>query len=153
MLPRFNKLGFIGSLLLFIAQPAIGQSGRPTLPERSVHNNILVSSDLPDIRVAVDPEFTYVGRFDFFIRDVAYGERFVFVDAENKKVQRLFIFQFEGFLPTNTMTYNYNFSQAEEIGGFRFQRDSLIDLETALLLSLASLKYLPATLRPLFILQ
>jgi|GEM_PF-947411 len=124
MKPHYIKLGFIASVLFFIAQPALGQSDRPTLPDRSVLNNVLVSSSLPEIRVAVAPEFTYVGRFDFFIRDVAYGERFVFVDADDKKVQRLFIFQFEGFLPTNTMTYNYNFSQAEEMGGFRFRQNT-----------------------------
>ena len=92
--------------------------------QRTVEKNVLTSSDLPPIRIKVADKFDYVGKFDFTLRDIAYGERHVFVDADDKHIKRLFIFQFEGFLPDNDHTYNYDFSNAETIGDFKYRQNT-----------------------------
>ena len=99
---------------------------------RRVRGNRLISDILPKITVEVDRDFKYVGRFDFKIRDVAAGERFVFVDAgKDKKVRRLFLAQFEGFLPSNNHTYNYNFDNAAVMGGHKFRQNTWAYSNTA----------------------
>ena len=92
---------------------------------RRVVNNTIISDKLPKIKVAVSDEFEYVGRFPFTIRDVAGGERFVFVDAaENGKVERLFIAQFEGFFGHIDNSYKYSFANAEIMGGHKFRHNT-----------------------------
>lgn len=106
------------------AQAASGQTTVPPQPARSVQNNVLISSALPQTRVQVAEEFAYLGKFEFTLKAMAYGERHVFVDEHEGKVQRLFIFQFEGFLPDNANTYNYDFSQAEAMAGYRVRHNT-----------------------------
>lgn len=91
---------------------------------RYVAANTLVSTALPAIRVRVAAAFKYVGKIEFKIRDVAQGERYIFVEANDKKISRLFIAQFEGFLPSNAMTYNYNFQNALDLNGHRFKQNT-----------------------------
>ena len=105
------------------------------IPERKVVNNVIISPVLPEIEIKVDPEFEYVGKFDFEIiassneyeddikgKAIAGGERVVFVNADaSKAVKKLFIVQFEGFLPEFDYTYNYNFDNAEYIGKIKYR--------------------------------
>ncbi len=104
------------------------------LPEktvkRSVGTNVLTSNDLPKIEIKVDNEFRFMGQFNFQIlassdeypkdmqgKAVAVGERYIFAQVnENRSVDKLFIVQFEGFLPENDFIYNYDFSNADFIG-------------------------------------
>lgn len=99
-----------------------------TAPEhdvgRYVDDNVIVSSQLPDIRIRVDDAFAYVGRFPFDIRDVATGERLVFVDALDGAVRRLFVAQFEHFLPDNDEWYRYRFDDAMTLGNHRFRQNT-----------------------------
>ena len=91
-------------------------------PQREVNGNILVSSDLPALRMEVSPEFDYVGSFDFTLKGIAYGTRYIFVEADSdRQVKRLVIAQFEGFLPNNDHTYGYNLSSAEPMAGYPFR--------------------------------
>lgn len=92
--------------------------------ERRVVNNLLISDKLPKIKIAVDKKFKYAGRFDFKIRDVAAGERHVFVDAKNGRVKRMFIAQFEGFLPGVDDFYRYSFDNAQLFGAHKFRHNT-----------------------------
>lgn len=107
------------SLILIIVSFSQGQT-----IGRRVENNTLISDDLPAIKITVNKDFKYIGRFDFKIRDVATGERLVFVDAAGKKVRRLFIAQFEGFLPNIDDFYRYNFDNAELFGTHKFRQNT-----------------------------
>ena len=105
---------------------------------RSVNGNTLVSNQLPKIEIEVAEEFSFIGKFDFEIiaeskeypeeirnKPVAAGERFVFVSADsNRAVNKLFIVQFEGFLPTNDFIYNYNFDEAEYLGQNKYRHNT-----------------------------
>ena len=99
-------------------------TGVATESKRVVKRNTIISERLPKIKIKVKRSFKYVGRFDFKIRDVAAGERFVFVDAKRGKVKRLFIAQFEGFLPHINDYYRYSFKNAMTFGAFKFRQTS-----------------------------
>src|SRR5437870_159361 len=101
---------FALSFLLFFAFQAA--------PQRSVRDNVLTSSDLPKLSLRVDKQFQYLGQVSFNIRNIAEGERFVWVQADAKKhVQRLFIVQFEGFMPEIDSTYRFAITNPVRLGG------------------------------------
>ena len=93
---------------------------------RFVKGHTIISKKLPKIEIKVDEEFSFVGKFDFEIiassdeysedmqgKPVAVGERYVFASTdENQSVNKLFIVQFEGFLPENDLIYNYDFDKS-----------------------------------------
>jgi hypothetical protein len=87
-----------------------------------VKGNILSSDRFPAIRVQVDKAFRYVGKFSFTIKDIARGERYVFVDSKDHDIKRLFIFQFEEIVPESQGTYHYSFINALEMNGYRFRQ-------------------------------
>ncbi len=90
-------------------------------PRRFVERSELVSTELPKIRVRVAAPFQYVGTFHFTIRNAAQGDRYVFVDAPGRRVERMFIAQFEEYLPHSKGTYRYSFENAQLLGGQRFK--------------------------------
>jgi len=106
--------------------------------KRSVIDNVLISEELPKIEIKVNEEFNYIGKFDFEItanseeyseemrgKPVAAGDRFVFASSdENNSIEKLFIVQLEGFLPSNDLVYNYNMSQAELIGKNKYRHNT-----------------------------
>lgn len=108
----------LGTMLLTLAVSSFGQV------IRKIENNALISSDLPKIVVRIDKKFKYVGKVDFRIRDVAVGERYVFVDARGKNVQRLFMAQFEHILPESTEIYRYSFDKALDFDGHKFRQNT-----------------------------
>jgi len=111
---------------------------KTSISPRIVKDNVLTSTQLPDIEIAVDQNFKFIGNFDFEItaiseewpkevigKPIAAGERFVFVEADDKKgINKLFIVQFEGFLPQYNFTYNYSFNQAELLGNRKFRHNT-----------------------------
>jgi hypothetical protein len=112
------KILLFAALLIFSATVVFGQ-------KRSVVGKTLISDALPKIKVKLKGDFRYVGKFDFRIRDVAAGERYVFVEADrNKRIRRLFIAQFEGFLPGVAQTYNYRFDDALKFGAHKFRQNT-----------------------------
>ncbi len=118
MRSRSNIFVFPVLLAILVPVAAVGQV-------RRVEKGTLSSSELPRITVTVDKAFTYVGRFDFILKGIAKGERFIFVDAgRGKTVNRLFIAQFEGFLPDQPHTYNYSFANAELMAGYKFRQNT-----------------------------
>ncbi len=105
---------------------------------RFVKGNTIISKKLPKIEIKVDEEFSFVGKFDFEIiassdeysedmqgKPVAVGERYVFASTdENQSVNKLFIVQFEGFLPENDLIYNYNFDKSNFIGENKYRHNT-----------------------------
>jgi len=107
---------------------------------RSVQGQLLISPAMPSFDIRVADGLSYVGRFDFEIiassdeypaelqgQPIAAGERFVFVSADSDgAVEKLFIVQYEGFLPDNDFVFRYDFSNAERIGGHKFRQNTWI---------------------------
>ena len=108
------------SVLALLAVNSFGQN-----IERTVKGKTLISSQYPKIEVELNGDFKYLGKFDFTIRDIARGERYVFVEADKKKkIKRMFIAQFEEILPESPEFYRYNFDTARKFGSHKFRHNT-----------------------------
>ena len=99
-----------------------------TLPmppvERSVRGRVLVSNDLPAAVLRFSRPFRYVGSQVVRLYGNADAEQHLFVVAgRSGSVQKFYWIQFEHFLPTNQMSYDYAPTRTTEIGKLRFIYD------------------------------
>lgn len=106
---------------VFVAAIATGNADANDRAVRFVERDVLISTDRPAIAISVDEQFSYVGRHPVRIRDVAAGERFVFVDADHNRAERLLIVQFEGFLPGVDGQYRYDLSESPVVANYPFR--------------------------------
>jgi hypothetical protein len=91
---------------------------------RTVAGQVLTSKDTPAVRLEFDKAFKYLGAQSFVLYDVANAEQHFFVDADKDgRVRRFYWVQFEGYLPSNTHTYNYKSPKVVNAGGFDFFAD------------------------------
>jgi hypothetical protein len=73
----------------------------------------------------LDKAFKYVGSQSFVLYDVANAEQHFFVDAnKDRRVKRLYWIQFEGYLPNNTHSYDYQPNKVVKIGHLDFIADA-----------------------------
>ena len=109
--------------LLFVAIPVGNYLMTDEL--REVKGQVLKSPSTPAVELEFDKDFKYVGGHKFVLYDVANAEQHFFVDADKQgRVKRLYWVQFEGYLPSNTHTYDYKGTKTVNIGGFDFIADS-----------------------------
>src|SRR5262245_45642369 len=75
---------------------------------RHVKGQVLISSDLPSIRLRFNKRFKYVGSQQFVLYDRAQVEQHFFVDADDqRRIKRMYMVQFEGYLPNINAAYDY----------------------------------------------
>lgn len=101
---------------------------------RRVSGDTLTSDRLPAVSLKVGKGLRYVGAFPFTIRDVAAGERHVWVDADaRKRVRRLFVLQFEGFNEGSGQKYNYRPRNVTRLGAHDYNSNGFFysDVEYA----------------------
>jgi hypothetical protein len=104
-------------MTLTLAVLLVLESSAGPAPRRVVSGDTIVSDGLPPLSLKVGKGLTYAGAFPFKIRDVAAGERHVWVDADGRKrVRRLFILQFEGFHAGSGQRYNYTPRNVTRLG-------------------------------------
>jgi hypothetical protein len=85
---------------------------------RQVKHQILTSTSLPAIRVKFDDKFKYAGMQKFILYERAQVEQYFFVDADNQqRIKRMYMVQFEGYLPSVDATYNYPVTETVTLGG------------------------------------
>lgn len=105
------------------------QEGRPQAPagERRVAGRTLVSDAGPALRIRFDGAFKYVGTQSFVLYEVAGVEQHLFVDADRQgRIRRLYLVQFEGYLPSNKHTYDYSgLKETVNLGGLQFVTDAV----------------------------
>jgi hypothetical protein len=87
---------------------------------RQVKGSVLSSKDTPKIRLKFDRKFKFAGSQEFVLYDRAKAGQYFFVEAEGKKIKRMFMVQFEGFLPDIDAKYDYNEPQTIEISGLKY---------------------------------
>lgn len=87
---------------------------------RSVKKQILISSDAPKVKIKFDKKFKFAGSHKFVLYNRAEAEQFFFADADNQKIKRLYMLQFESYLPKIDATYNYNEPETIKIGGLDY---------------------------------
>ena len=118
-------------LFLVIAFSSLAISSAPSSAvaakqqSRSVKGQLLISPEMPAIRMEFDKGFKYVGGQDFILYDVARAEQHFFVDADKQgRIKRMYWVQFEGYLPSNTNAYRYKVNKSVNIGGLDFIADA-----------------------------
>jgi hypothetical protein len=85
----------------------------------------LISTQLPNVLIEVAKPFKYVGGHAFILYGVADAEQHFFVDADKDgRIKRMYWIQFEGYLPTNTHSYDYQVTKTVKIGGLEFIADA-----------------------------
>jgi uncharacterized protein (TIGR02246 family) len=91
---------------------------------RSVNKNTIVSLKNPPIRIDVNEQLQNVGILNFQLKNVAQVERYVYTrQDESKRIQRLFIAQFEAFLPDAKGSYKFQVINPTRLGNFDYQTD------------------------------
>lgn len=117
-------------LVMTAKQPACAcqPDTRPEVSQeslRTVKGQVLISKELPDVRLTFDNEFKYVGGQSFILYDVARAEQHFFVDVDkDRRIKRLYWIQFEGYLPSNNHTYKYESKSVAKIGPIDFIADA-----------------------------
>jgi hypothetical protein len=85
---------------------------------RRVKRQLLTSTYLPSIRIRFDKGFRYVGSQKFILYDRAQVEQHFFVDADNQqRIKRMYMVQFEGYLPNINATYDYPVTRTVNLEG------------------------------------
>ena len=99
---------------------ALAQSAAKTESNqtRRVKGRVLISTYLPPIQVRFDKRFKYVGSQKFILYDRAQVEQYFFVDADKQgRIKRMYMVQFEGYLPNINATYDYPATKTIDLGG------------------------------------
>ncbi len=115
-----NLWRLLGLILMFLGTG--GVAAAQSSPH--VEDNVIVSRATPSLAIDVTKDFTYIGRHSIKISDVAAGERLVFADMQAGKAKRLFIIQFEGFLPGIDNEYRYNLTTSPVVAGYPFRSNA-----------------------------
>lgn len=90
-------------------------------PRRTVEGQVLRSEGVPSLCLRVDRKLRFVDEHPFTIDKLAVGSRFVFAETSKGTVQRLFLAQFESFLPGTDEIYRYNLDSGVEIGRLKWK--------------------------------
>src|ERR1044072_1762492 len=105
-----------GSLALMLFSTATAAADKPL--ERTVKGTTITSTHDPAIKIRLPKTAQYVGGARWDLYDCGDAELHVFVEAdEHKRVQRLYWVQFEHYLPNNTYTYDYPFTETTTHAG------------------------------------
>jgi len=103
---------------------ACAQDAPPPAMQRQVHGQTIISTELPAADLTFDKDFHYVGGQVVNLYGNAVAEQHLFVKAGTSGPADAFYWvQFEHFLPTNKMTYDYKFDFSTDIGGLPFIYD------------------------------
>ena len=117
---------FLLSGAFAIRKPAKESAVDPDATQtRSVNGQVLTSKELPAVQIEFNKPFKYAGGHSFVLYEVANAERHFFVDADKDgRVKRMYWIQFEGYLPSNTYSYDYKSTKTVNIGGLDFIADA-----------------------------
>lgn len=93
----------------------------------NVQDNTLASTGFPEGTITVDPSLSYVGGETFTLYDVARCEIHLYAEAdESGRAQRLYWFQFEGYLPSASPgSYDYSGDPRRTVIGGHMYYDSV----------------------------
>ncbi|MGH9943203.1 MAG: hypothetical protein ACRD9R_12710 [Pyrinomonadaceae bacterium] len=111
-----------------VQQPAPKQQQQAYVQTvRRVSGQTLTSSALPAARITFDAAFKHVGSQKFILYERALAEQHYFVDADPEgRIRRMYMLQFEGFLPNVTAAYDYKPTKTIKVGGQEYVTESAI---------------------------
>jgi len=106
-----------------IAWPSAARTQAPVKPSpvtavRTVKGQVLTSTSLPAIRLKFDNHFKYAGTQKFILYGRSQAEQFFFVDTDKTgQIARMYLVQFEGYLPNTNATYDYAVTETVALNG------------------------------------
>jgi hypothetical protein len=108
--------------LLFPAIASAQSVNRPEATQtRRVRGRVLTSTSLPSIRIKFDKAFKYIGSQSFILYGRAQVEQHFFVNADKQqRIKRMYMLQFEGYLPNINATYDYPVTKTVNLGGQQY---------------------------------
>jgi hypothetical protein len=116
--PLWLVSALASGLLLFSFALAQSPAKTESNQMRHVKRQVLTSKYLPSIRVRFDKKFKYVGSQKFILYARAQVEQHFFVDADDQqRIKRMYMVQFEGYLPTVNATYDYPVTKTVTLEG------------------------------------
>lgn len=92
-------------------------------PQRPLRGQTLVSRQLPAARFTLSKHFHYVGGQVINLYGNAEAEQHLFLNTQNGLVESFCWLQFEHFLPSNKMKYDYGTERSVKIGDLNFVYD------------------------------
>jgi len=97
-------------------------------PERRVEKNVIMSGRDPTVRIALPKSVQYAGGDRWVLYNIADCELHAFVESDSqKKVERLYWVQFEGYIPSRPdLKYEYDSPTHTTIGGMDFYVDTWV---------------------------
>lgn len=104
--------------------PVAAQSSSGSALRRQVHDQTITSDRLPAADLIFEESFRYVGGQTVNLYANADAEQHLFVKGpDSGPVPAFYWVQFEHFLSTNKMTYDYKFDHSTDFGGLAFIYD------------------------------
>jgi hypothetical protein len=102
-------------------------------PERKVEGNVITSAHDPAVRIELPRSVQYLGADRFVLYGIADCEQHAFVEAgPERKVDRLYWVQFEGYLPSRPdLHHSYDSPRHVTIGGLDFYVDTEVTASDA----------------------
>lgn len=134
------------ALCLFYAATATAQTATP---ERKVLGGVVTSERDPAVRIELPKAAQYVGADRWALYGIADCELHAFVEADTqKKVQRLYWVQFEGYLPSRPdLHHTYDSPKHTTIAGIDFYVDTWVRARDATTQSGSDREHVEALLR------
>jgi hypothetical protein len=112
-------------VLLFAGVVSInGTDAQTTGPTRHVNGNTIVSGESPKAQLSIAKEFRFAGTQTVNLYGNADAEQFLFTTpGPGNTMNSFYWLQFEHFLPTNDMKYNYDSTRTAQLGDLSFVYD------------------------------
>jgi hypothetical protein len=126
-LKRLFLTVFALACVLLSHAPAYLQRRAADEQARAVKGQVLTSTKLPAIRMRFDKRFKYAGSQKFVLYERAQAEQHFFVDADSRgRIRRMYMLQFEGYLPGIDASYSYEARETVRLGG----ADYIVNVES-----------------------
>ena len=111
-------------LVLGIATFVYAGNGTDRSAVRHIKGRTIVSEEFPKAKLSIRRELRFIGTQQVNLYGNAEAEQYVFAKSgRDKIVEQFYLIQFEHFLPTNQMTYDYASMRTTHIGDFQFNYD------------------------------
>lgn len=111
-------------LVLGVATFTYGGNGTSANAVRHVRGRTIFSEESPKAELSVRRGLRFVGTQQVNLHGNAEAEQYVFArSGRDNIVEQFYLIQFEHFLPTNHLTYDYASMRTTQIGNFQFNYD------------------------------
>lgn len=94
------------------------------VPQRRVRDNIISSNAMPAIHIKVYPPLKFLWVQKFVVMESHHVEMYLFAETEGDNIKRLLTVQFEGYLPDNDFTYDYDVTRKVRLGAHDYLHDT-----------------------------